>query len=172
MTLATRMAAAMLSTLLVVGVGTLATGPAKAVSATLVEAGTGTTAMPDQVLRRGCRSYAYTYSVSTSTGDWVLETFLVDPDGNSVSSGVFISDSEPAAGSAAFGVCRSATRFGDVHDHRSAHDVRRLGRRRLVDHAHLGAAAPLAALGVGNGSSATLSAWSTSPECRDRRWTG
>ena len=164
MTLATRIAAAMLSTLLVVGVGTLATGPAKAVSTSRVEAGTGTTAMPDQVLRRGCRSYAYTYSVSTTTGDWVLETFLVDPDGHSVSSGVFISDSEPAAGSSAFGVCRSATRFGtftitgrlttydgwdDVVSWITPTTVRLHRWRRIV-----------------------CTAWSTSPACRDRRWTG
>jgi hypothetical protein len=50
--------------------------------------------------------------VTAPTGDWVLETFLIDPDGHSVSSGVFTSDSEPATGSSAFGVCRSATRFG------------------------------------------------------------
>ena len=112
MTTATRLTGATLSTLLVIGAGTLATAPAKASGTATVEAGTGSTAMPNQVLRRGCRSYAYTYSVSTSTGDWVLETFLVDPDGRSVSSGVFSSDSEPESGPAAFGLCRSVTRFG------------------------------------------------------------
>jgi hypothetical protein len=112
MTLVTRLVTAVLATLLVVGTGTLATAPARASETGTVEMGTGTTAMPDQFLHRGCRDYAYSYSVSAPTGDWILETFLVDPDGNSVSSGVLSSDSEPATGAAAFGVCRSATRFG------------------------------------------------------------
>ena len=112
MTLATRIAAAILSTLLVVGTGTLATGSAKAVPASRVGAGTGTTAMPDQVLRRGCRTYAYTYALAPTTGDWMFESFLVDPDGHTVSSGVFVSDSEANPGGAAFGLCRSTTRYG------------------------------------------------------------
>jgi hypothetical protein len=112
MTLVTRLVTTLMATLLVVGMATLTTAPARASETATVEMGTGSTAMPDQVLRKGCRTYAYDYSVTTTTGDWVLETFLVDPDGNSVSSGVFSSDSEPDAGSSAFGVCRSATRFG------------------------------------------------------------
>ncbi len=112
MTPTTRLTVAALSTLLVVGTGTLATAPARATEATTVEPGSGSTSMPDQFLHRGCRDYAYSYSVTTATGDWVLETFLVDRDGSSVSSGVISSDSEPAAGTSAFGVCRSATRFG------------------------------------------------------------
>jgi hypothetical protein len=68
--------------------------------------------MPDQVLRHGCRSYAYTYSVSTSTGDWVLETFLLDPDRQRVAAGVFSSDSDANPGGSTFSVCRSITRFG------------------------------------------------------------
>jgi hypothetical protein len=112
MTLDTGFLTALLATLLVVGTGTLATAPARASETGAVEMGTGTTTMADQFLHRGCRTYAYSYSVTAPTGDWVLETFLIDPDGHSVSSGVFTSDSEPATGSSAFGVCRSATRFG------------------------------------------------------------
>jgi hypothetical protein len=109
-TLATRIAAGVLSMLLVMGVGTLATGSARAVS--LVGAGTGTTAMPDQVLRRGCRAYAYTYALAPTTGDWMFESYLVDPDGHTVSAGVLLSDSDSNPGSAAFGLCRSTTRYG------------------------------------------------------------
>lgn len=112
MTAATRLSAAALSTLLAVGLGTLAAEPARAAGRAGVEAGTGTTSMPNQVLRRGCRDYVYSYSVTAATGDWELDTFLVDPDGRLVSSGVFMSDSEPAAGSSAFGLCRSVTRYG------------------------------------------------------------
>ena len=82
-------------------------GPAVAQAASY-----GHTGAPDRTLRDGCHNYRYHYRVKPPTNDWVLETFLVDPDGRSVSSGVFSSDSEPDSGSAAFGLCRSVTRFG------------------------------------------------------------
>jgi hypothetical protein len=111
-TVATRLITAALATLLVVGLGTLVAEPGQAAETAAVEAGTGTTSMPNQVLRRGCRSYGYSYSLTTATGDWELDTFLVDRDGRTVSSGVFMSDTEPATGSSAFGLCRSVTRYG------------------------------------------------------------
>jgi hypothetical protein len=64
------------------------------------------------VLRRGCRSYAYSYALAPVTGDWMFESFLVDPDGHTVSSGVLASDSETNPGGAAFGLCRSNTTYG------------------------------------------------------------
>ena len=42
----------------------------------------------------------------------MFESYLVDPDGHTVSSGVLLSDSEANPGSAAFGLCRSTTRYG------------------------------------------------------------
>ena len=113
MTLVTRLGTALLTTPLVAAVGLLPTSPAHAVPDRAgVDAGSGTTAMPDQVLRRGCHAYAYTYSLSPGTGDWIFESFLVDPDRQRVSSGVFSSDSDPNPGTATFTFCRSVTRFG------------------------------------------------------------
>jgi hypothetical protein len=77
-----------------------------------VEAGTGTTAMPDQVLRRGCRSYGYTYSVAPGSDDWILETFLLDPGRQRIASNVYTSDTEAKAGTGVFSICRDVTRFG------------------------------------------------------------
>ena len=42
----------------------------------------------------------------------MFESYLVDPDGHTVSAGVFLSDGEANPGSAAFGLCRSTTRYG------------------------------------------------------------
>jgi hypothetical protein len=77
-----------------------------------VEAGTGTTAMPDQVLRHGCHTYAYTYDLQPGTDDWLLETFLLDPHRERVAAGVYSSDTEPKSGPAVFSLCRNITRFG------------------------------------------------------------
>ena len=77
-----------------------------------VEAGTGTTAMPDQVLRRGCHSYAYTYSLAPGSDDWILETFLLDPRRERIAANVYTSDTEPKSGGGIFSICRNVTRFG------------------------------------------------------------
>ena len=72
----------------------------------------GNTAAPDGVLRSGCRQYAYRYTITTPTDDWTLETFLRDPTGESVASGAFMSDSDPATGRSRFRFCRHSTRPG------------------------------------------------------------
>jgi hypothetical protein len=77
-----------------------------------VEAGTGTTAMPDQVLRQGCRSYGYTYSLAPGSDDWILETFLLDPRRQRVAANVYTSDTESKSGDGVFSFCRNVTRFG------------------------------------------------------------
>ncbi|MBB3044064.1 hypothetical protein [Nocardioides soli] len=72
----------------------------------------GSTHAPDGVLRKGCRGYAYRYTVTPPTGDWTLETFLRDPTGDSVASGAFMSDSDPATRRSTFDLCRYNTRPG------------------------------------------------------------
>ena len=92
--------------------------PAAALLATLVaaparlSAGDGSTSMPDQVLRKGCRSYTYSYVLTPATDDWQVEMFLLDPDRNRVAAGALDSDAEPLSGSADFWLCRGTTRFG------------------------------------------------------------
>ncbi len=60
----------------------------------------GSTGRPDGILRDGCHNYRYHYRVRPPTGDWVLETFLIDPRGEKLASGAFISDSDPRRGTA------------------------------------------------------------------------
>ncbi len=84
----------------------LVTSPAR------LSPGDGSTSMPDQVLRKGCRSYTYSYSLSPTTGDWQAEMFLLDPDRERVAAGALDSDIEDKVGQAAFWVCRGTTRFG------------------------------------------------------------
>ena len=68
--------------------------------------------MPDQVLRRGCHSYGYTYSLAPGSDDWILETFLLDPGRQRIASNVYTSDTEPKSGTGVFSFCRDVTRFG------------------------------------------------------------
>jgi hypothetical protein len=72
----------------------------------------GRTAAPNGRLHRGCRNYPYRYRVSPPTDDWILETFLRDPTGESIASGNFTSDSEPRALTSRFRFCRYNTRPG------------------------------------------------------------
>ena len=72
----------------------------------------GHTGAPDRVLRDGCHGYRYHYRVRPPTNDWVLETFLVDPRGDKIASGAFISDSDSKRGHGKFRFCRYNTRPG------------------------------------------------------------
>ena len=111
MTPVTRTGAVSLVAGLLLGPGLVTPGSAEAVEPG-VDAGTGTTAMPDQVLRRGCRSYGYTYSLAPGSDDWILETFLLDPGRQRIASNVYTSDTEPKTGTGVFSFCRDVTRFG------------------------------------------------------------
>jgi hypothetical protein len=67
----------------------------------------------DQVLRPGCRSYTYRYKVSPPSDQaWGLETFLVGPGGDSVSSGALHSGSDRRKGRDTFEFCSTSTRPG------------------------------------------------------------
>ena len=89
---------------------------ATALPAALPAAGTtssyGPTSARDGEPRDGCHDYRYRYVVKTPTNDWLLETFLVDPRGEMIATGVLSSDSEPRRGGARFRFCRYTTRAG------------------------------------------------------------
>jgi len=70
------------------------------------------TSAPDGVLRKGCRNYPYRYSVKPPSEIWGLETFLVDPDGETIASGGFLSGSDPLSGKSHFRFCRALTSPG------------------------------------------------------------
>lgn len=107
--------------------GLLTTGPSTAATDAY-----GHTAAADRTLRAGCHDYPYRYVVRAPTDDWTLETFLVDPRGDRVGSGVFSAESDPRRGRPAFRLCRYATRPGRFtiraklvwYDGDAAHPVR------------------------------------------------
>src|SRR3954451_13996272 len=49
----------------------------------------GHTSARDGVLRSGCHDYRYRYVVTPPTGDWTVETFLLDRTGDSIASGTY-----------------------------------------------------------------------------------
>jgi hypothetical protein len=69
----------------------------------------GRTSARDGVLRNGCHDHRYRYVVTPPTGDWTLETFLLDRTGSSIASGTYFSDSDPARNRATFRFCRYST---------------------------------------------------------------
>ena len=72
----------------------------------------GSTTAADGTLRKGCHNYGYRYQVTAPTDDWSLETFLRDPDGEGIASGVFLADADAREQRARFRFCRYATRPG------------------------------------------------------------
>jgi hypothetical protein len=67
---------------------------------------------PDRVLRPGCHHYRYHYLVRPHGHDWAAETFLVDPRGDGLASGLFDPDSDPKRGHGNFIICKASTRPG------------------------------------------------------------
>lgn len=72
----------------------------------------GMTRAPDQVLRKGCRYYKYRYAVNPPSDDWTAEVFLVDPDGDTLTSAVMAPESDPATATRYWRICRASTRPG------------------------------------------------------------
>ena len=72
----------------------------------------GHTRAEDGKLRSGCRNYPYRYVVTTPTREWTLETFLVDRTGETIASGTYSSDGDPARDRAHFRFCRYSTYAG------------------------------------------------------------
>ena len=66
----------------------------------------------DGVLREGCHRYKYHYKAIPPTNDWALETFLVDPTGETIASDGLISGTDPKKGTARFRFCEYNTEPG------------------------------------------------------------
>ena len=81
-------------------------------SATAGDADFGRLWRKDGVLQAGCNNYWYHYRVIPPKPDWALETFLVDPTGETIASGGVISDVDPKRGTQKFRFCRYNTRPG------------------------------------------------------------
>ena len=112
--LLTTILAAVLASLLGLGLLALTPTPATAVTARSGEVHPewGSTSAPDAKLRKGCHGYAYSYALTPPDGDWALETFLVGRHGKQYASGYFLTGEDPLAGASQFRLCRRSTRGG------------------------------------------------------------
>jgi hypothetical protein len=66
----------------------------------------------DGRLKRGCKDYAYAYSVSTPTEDWTFDITMQDRNGKGVNAQSLIGPNDAKAGVLPFRLCRWATTPG------------------------------------------------------------
>ena len=98
---------------LVAGMGPVALAPSPVVAAPVdVHPEWGSTSAHGATIKKGCRGYAYGYTLTPPDGDWALETFLIGPGGNALSSGAMAIGMDPTTGYDKFRVCRPSTRPG------------------------------------------------------------
>ncbi len=104
-----RAAAVGLGTLLALTLGSV---PSTA-SAVELKPEWGSVSAKDGILKRGCRSYEYSYSVTApEDGDWDLDVDLVAPGGRAVWNGYLYEGANAAQGTATFRLCRSKVKPG------------------------------------------------------------
>jgi hypothetical protein len=64
------------------------------------------------VLKRGCRTYTYRYTVTPPEGIWALEVFITAPGFKNVAGGAFVDGYDPESGTGTYKLCRPTVRFG------------------------------------------------------------
>ncbi len=64
------------------------------------------------VLKKGCRTYTFSYSITPPEGIWGLEVFISDPRQTSVAATAFLQGYDPESGSGKYKLCRYTTRYG------------------------------------------------------------
>jgi hypothetical protein len=72
----------------------------------------GTIAGHDAVLRRGCRKYTFSYSITPPEGIWAIEVFISGPRFKRLAAGAFLDGSDPETGTGTYKLCRVTTRPG------------------------------------------------------------
>ena len=95
------------------------------------------------VLRRGCHSYTFGYTVTPPEGIWALEVFINAPGYKHVAAGGFIDGYDPKSGTGTYKLCQTTARYGryqieakvsvdngygDIQEGRTATDHYRLHR--------------------------------------------
>jgi hypothetical protein len=93
----------------------------------------GHTGAPDRTLESGCGSYNYHYQVKPPPGDWMLETFLLDPNKKQVASGFFLSPADPKKGQSSFAFCTLNTVPGKFTIKAKVTVTNPNGRRRWLE---------------------------------------
>jgi len=72
----------------------------------------GSTKGEKGVLRKSCKKYHYTYSITPPEGDWAIEIVISDPDLEHVGGGVFMAGYDPKNGTGTYTLCFNNTRYG------------------------------------------------------------
>ena len=72
----------------------------------------GSTSAPDQVLRRGCRDYRFSYRITTPNDEWQAEVFVSDPRGRAIASVTLDAGINPRRAVRTFRTCRASTTYG------------------------------------------------------------
>ena len=92
--------------------GLLSGFPGAMVAPAQAQSGYGWTDGRNGPLRAGCHGYRYHWVLKPRTNDWLFETFLIDPSGRKLASGMLDSDSEQKRDHSRFRFCRYSTRPG------------------------------------------------------------
>jgi hypothetical protein len=95
------------------------------------------------VLKRGCHTYRFSYTVTPPDGIWAIEIFISGPGFKHVAAGGFIDGYDPKAGIGTYKLCQPTVRYGrfrieakisvdngsrDIQEGRTATDYYRLHR--------------------------------------------
>jgi hypothetical protein len=64
------------------------------------------------VLRHGCHTYAFTYTVTPPEGIWAIEVFVSGRGSKHVAAGAFLDGYDPASGSGTYKLCQPTARYG------------------------------------------------------------
>jgi len=98
---------------LIASMGPVALAPSPVLAAAAdVHPEWGSTSAHGAKIKKGCRGYAYGYTLTPPDGDWALETFLIGPHGKQYGSGYFQTVSDPLTGTGAWRLCLRSTRGG------------------------------------------------------------
>jgi hypothetical protein len=72
----------------------------------------GTVTGASGVLKRGCHSYTFSYTVTPPEGIWALEVFVTGPGFKHVAAGAFLDGYDPASGTGSYKLCQPTVRYG------------------------------------------------------------
>jgi hypothetical protein len=64
------------------------------------------------VLKRGCHTYTFGYTVTPPEGIWALEVFVTGPGFKHVAAGGFLDGYDPTSGTGTYKLCQPTVRYG------------------------------------------------------------
>lgn len=64
------------------------------------------------VLRRGCKTYSYSYAITPPEGIWAIEIYISGPRLKHLAAGAFLGGYDPTSGPGQYKLCKATTRYG------------------------------------------------------------